>query len=49
MIAGAVFDGISADLQTSGVDLGAAEALPEDVLPAVELAAEAPEVVAATE
>jgi len=45
MIAGAVFDGISADLQTSGVDLGAAEALPEEALPVVEEA----EVVAATD
>jgi small subunit ribosomal protein S2 len=30
MIAGAVFDGISAELQASGVDLGASEELPEE-------------------
>jgi small subunit ribosomal protein S2 len=30
LIAGAVFDGISAELQASGVDIGASEALPEE-------------------
>ena len=33
MVAGAVFDGISAELQASGVDLGAVEELPEEGLP----------------
>ncbi|UPG71814.1 30S ribosomal protein S2 [Roseomonas gilardii subsp. gilardii] len=33
MVAGAVFDGISAELQASGVDLGAVEELPEEALP----------------
>jgi small subunit ribosomal protein S2 len=42
MIAGAVLDGISAEMQASGVDLGAVEELPEEVLPevAAEIAAE---------
>ena len=42
MIAGAVLDGISAEMQASGVDLGAVEELPEEVLPevAAEVAAE---------
>jgi small subunit ribosomal protein S2 len=30
LVAGAVFDGISAELQASGVDIGTAEALPEE-------------------
>jgi len=34
MVAGAVFDGISAELQASGVDLGAQEDLGDEVLPA---------------
>ncbi|UFN50832.1 30S ribosomal protein S2 [Roseomonas sp. OT10] len=33
MVAGAVFDGISAELQASGVDLGAQESLDEGVMP----------------
>ncbi|QDJ10399.1 SSU ribosomal protein S2P [Roseomonas mucosa] len=33
MVAGAVFDGISAELQASGVDLGVVEELPEEGLP----------------
>ena len=33
MVAGAVFDGISAELRASGVDLGAVEELPEEGLP----------------
>jgi small subunit ribosomal protein S2 len=33
MIAGAVLDGISAEMQASGVDLGAVEELPEEALP----------------
>jgi small subunit ribosomal protein S2 len=40
LIAQAVFDGISAELQASGVDMGAAEDLPMDALPE-EAAAEA--------
>jgi small subunit ribosomal protein S2 len=48
MIAGAVLDGISAEMQASGVDLGAVEELPEEALP--EVAAEvAAEVVAPVE
>jgi small subunit ribosomal protein S2 len=35
MIAGAVLDGISAEMQASGVDLGAVEELPEEALPEV--------------
>jgi len=42
LIAGAVFDGISAELQASGVDFGASEALPDQ-----DAIAEAEEVVAA--
>ncbi|WBV42046.1 30S ribosomal protein S2 [Pseudoroseomonas cervicalis] len=45
MVAAAVFDGISAELQASGVDLGAVEELPAEELAAVEGAegaAEAP-------
>ncbi|OYW10351.1 MAG: 30S ribosomal protein S2 [Rhodospirillales bacterium 12-71-4] len=38
MVAGAVLDGISAELGSSGADIGAAEDLPEEVLP--DLAAE---------
>ncbi|MFC0408182.1 30S ribosomal protein S2 [Roseomonas elaeocarpi] len=33
MVAGAVFDGISAELQASGMDLGAAEEMPDEVMP----------------
>jgi small subunit ribosomal protein S2 len=42
MVAGAVLDGISAELGSSGADLGAAEELPAEVLPdvAAELAPE---------
>jgi small subunit ribosomal protein S2 len=42
MIAGAVLGGISAEMQASGVDLGAVEELPEEALPevAAEVAAE---------
>ena len=36
MVAGAVFDGISAELQASGVDLGATETLPEEEIMAEE-------------
>ncbi|RVT97821.1 30S ribosomal protein S2 [Rhodovarius crocodyli] len=43
MVAGAVLDGISAELGSSGADLGAmAEPLPEEALEAEEVAAEAP-------
>ena len=35
LIAGAVLDGISAEMQASGVDLGAVEELPEEALPEV--------------
>ncbi len=45
MIAGAVLDGISAEMQASGVDIGAAEELPSAVLPPEVL----PEPPAATE
>ena len=43
MVAGAVLDGISAELGSSGADIGAAEELPAEVLPdvAAELAPEA--------
>jgi len=34
LVAGAVFDGISAELQASGVDIGAAEELPVEEVPA---------------
>ncbi|APT57433.1 MAG: 30S ribosomal protein S2 [Azospirillum brasilense] len=40
MVAGAVFDGISAELQASGMDLGAVEELPEEGLPDETLPAE---------
>jgi small subunit ribosomal protein S2 len=36
MVAAAVFDGISAELQASGVDIGAAEQLPVEALPEAE-------------
>jgi small subunit ribosomal protein S2 len=36
MVAAAVFDGISAELQASGVDIGAAEQLPVEMLPEAE-------------
>ena len=53
MVAGAVFDGISAELQASGVDIGASEAIPvevDDVPPeAAEALPEAPADVASTE
>jgi small subunit ribosomal protein S2 len=39
MIAGAVLDGISAEMQASGVDLGAVEELPEEALPEAEAVA----------
>src|SRR4028119_1109144 len=50
MVAGAVFDGISAELQASGVDLGTAEELPQEIeaLPAAEALPEAPADIAAT-
>jgi small subunit ribosomal protein S2 len=50
MVAGAVFDGISAELQASGVDLGTAEELPQEIeaLPADEGLPEAPADIAAT-
>ena len=50
MVAGAVFDGISAELQASGVDLGTAEELPQELeaLPADEALPEAPADIAAT-
>jgi len=35
MIAGAVLDGISAEMQASGVDMGAAEDLPAEVIPEI--------------
>jgi small subunit ribosomal protein S2 len=38
LMAGAVFDGISAELQASGVDLGAQEDLGEEILPEEALA-----------
>ena len=50
MVAGAVFDGISAELQASGVDLGTAEELPQEIeaLPADEALPEASADIAAT-
>jgi small subunit ribosomal protein S2 len=42
MVAGAVFDGISAELQASGVDLGASEEVAPEGLPEGEAAADAP-------
>ena len=50
MVAGAVFDGISAELQASGVDLGTAEELPQELeaLPADEALPEASADIAAT-
>jgi small subunit ribosomal protein S2 len=42
MIAGAVLDGISAEMQASGVDLGAVEELPEEALLEVEAEIVAP-------
>jgi len=38
LVAGAVFDGISAELQASGVDIGAAEELPAEEEPVLEAA-----------
>ena len=40
LIAGAVLDGISAEMQASGRDIGAAENLPPAALAEVEVAAE---------
>jgi small subunit ribosomal protein S2 len=48
MIAGAVFDGISAELQASGVDLGAQEDLGEEILPAEEALPSSPADVSST-
>jgi small subunit ribosomal protein S2 len=42
MVAGAVLDGISAEMSASGTDLGAQADLPVEALPEVELEAEAP-------
>jgi small subunit ribosomal protein S2 len=42
LVAGAVLDGISAEMAASGVDIGAAEELPAHELPAAEIAAEQP-------
>ncbi len=41
LISGAVLDGISAELAASGQDIGAAENLPQEALPDVEVPAEA--------
>ncbi len=41
LIAGAVLDGISAEMASSGVDIGAGEDLPIDAMPEAELAEEA--------
>ena len=40
LVAGAVLDGISAELAASGTDLGAAESLPPEALPEVEVPAD---------
>ena len=40
LIAGSVLDGISAEMATSGIDIGAGEDLPIEALPEAELAAE---------
>jgi small subunit ribosomal protein S2 len=40
LIAGAVLDGISAELAASGGDIGAAEELPPEAMPRVEAPAE---------
>jgi small subunit ribosomal protein S2 len=40
LIAGSVLDGISAEMATSGIDIGAGEDLPIEALPVAELAAE---------
>ena len=42
LIAGAVLDGISAELSASGRDLGAAEDLPLEAMPVAEIVAEQP-------
>ena len=42
LVAGAVLDGISAEMAASGRDIGAAEELPPDALPPAEAAAEQP-------
>lgn len=42
LVAGAVLDGISAEMQASGADIGAAEDLPAEVMPEVEVEAPAP-------
>jgi small subunit ribosomal protein S2 len=42
LIAGAVLDGISAEMAASGQDLGAAEDLPVEALPEIDLPAEQP-------
>ena len=41
LVAGAVLDGISAEMAASGQDLGAVENLPPEVMPDVEVPAEA--------
>jgi small subunit ribosomal protein S2 len=40
LVAGAVLDGISAEMAASGQDLGAAESLPPEAMPDVEAPAE---------
>jgi small subunit ribosomal protein S2 len=40
LVAGAVLDGISAEMAASGTDIGAAESLPPEVLPEVEIPAD---------
>ena len=48
LVAGAVLDGISAEMMASGRDLGAAEDLPVEALPGLPAAADAlPEEIAA--
>ena len=42
LVAGAVLDGISAELAASGADIGAVEELPPEMLPEAEAAAEQP-------
>jgi small subunit ribosomal protein S2 len=41
LVSGAVLDGISAEMQASGADIGAVENLPPEPMPEVEVAAEA--------
>jgi small subunit ribosomal protein S2 len=41
LVSGAVLDGISAEMQASGADIGGAENLPPEVMPEVEVPAEA--------